>query len=287
VIAVTGGQFLPNEQMSLYWDTPSHVAGSATADTGGSFNTRVKPFAGDSPGVHKLCASVPPNPCANFALQATPSPSPSASPTPSPSPSPSAEASPTPSQVATAARVNTSLSGFDVITHPPFVFLPIFGFGAIALSLLYWAVMVIRRPRRHAALTSAAVVHRATRPDYSAGFGTAPPAPRPSTQASAWDEPMRTAAAAPPSPSAPVAPPNPPPLPPTTPAPFEPAQAAQPAQAAPPAPPAIGQPSPAVWSSGPAVPWGPGTPDAGYPDLGSSEALDRPYDDGDIPQPGD
>ena len=39
VINVSGGQFLPNESKTLYWDTPNHVAGSATADRGGSFNT--------------------------------------------------------------------------------------------------------------------------------------------------------------------------------------------------------------------------------------------------------
>ncbi|HEV2140352.1 MAG TPA: hypothetical protein VGT01_04100, partial [Candidatus Dormibacteraeota bacterium] len=86
-INVTGGQFLPNQQVSLYWDQPGHVAGATTADANGSFNTRGQPYAGDAPGVHHLCASVQPNPCANFTLQAPqPSPSPSPSPTESPSP---------------------------------------------------------------------------------------------------------------------------------------------------------------------------------------------------------
>ena len=211
VINVTGGQFNPNEQTSLYWDTPSHVAGSATADGGGSFNTRVKPFAGDSPGVHRLCASVQPHPCANFTLQsATSSPSPSPSPTDQ-SPSPSASPVETPVQlVATPARITNNLSGFDVISRPPFVFLPIFGLGALLLSLGYWAFSVLRRPRRLTPLPSAAVVHRATRPDYTAGFGTPPPSPAQPPQASAWDEPMRTVppsatppAAATPAPAAP------------------------------------------------------------------------------------
>ena len=269
VINVTGGQFLPNEAMTLYWDTPSHVAGSATADANGSFNTRVKPFAGAAPGAHRLCASVPPTPCANFALQATASPSPSPDESPSPSPSPSAEPTQTPSQVASPTRLTGSISGFDVITRPPFVFLPIFGFGAIALSLLYWAIMVIRRPRRQASIASAAVVHRATRPDYSVAFGTPPPAPSASSQPSAWEEPMR-----------PTTPPGPP------------ATAQPPAVA-----PAIGEPPPAVWSAGPAVPsvghvpWGPGTPDSGYPELAppaDAPQADARADDGaDIPQPGD
>src|SRR5207253_3174497 len=64
VINVTGGQFLPNEETTLYWDQPNKVAGAAKADGGGSFNTRVKAFSGDAPGTHKLCASVPPSPCA-------------------------------------------------------------------------------------------------------------------------------------------------------------------------------------------------------------------------------
>jgi len=202
VINVSGGQFNPNESTTLYWDTPSHVAGSATADGGGSFNARVKPFAGDPPGLHHLCASVPPHPCANFTLQsATPSPSPSASPTEE-SPSPSASSGESPILVATPARITNNLSGFDVISRPPFVFLPIFGLGALLLSLGYWAVSAARRPRRLTPLPSAAVVHRATRPDYSAGFGTPPPSSTPQQQASAWDEPMRTASSSPAPPAA-------------------------------------------------------------------------------------
>ncbi len=233
VINVTGGQFNPNEQTTLYWDTPSHVAGSATADGGGSFNTRVKPFAGDSPGIHHLCASVPPHPCANFTVQsATASPSPSPSPTEG-SPSPSASPGQTPALVATPARITNNLSGFDVISRPPFVFLPIFGLGALVLSLGYWAFTAVRRPRRLTPLPSAAVVHRATRPDYSAGFGTPPPSPTQPPQASAWDEPMRTV---PPSGPAPAAA-TPPPIP-------EPSAPAQPPE------------HPVDW--GPPVEWGTG-----------------------------
>ena len=207
VIDVTGGQFNPNQQTTLYWDTPAHVAGSATADGGGSFNTRVKPFAGDQPGVHRLCASVQPHPCANFTLVSA-TPTPSASPSPSESPSPSASPAQSPSLIATPGRVTSNPSGFDVITRPPFVFLPIFGLGALLLSLGYWAVTAMRRPRGPRPIPSAAVVHRATRPDYSAGFGAPPPAPAPQPQASAWDEPMHAAppptAAAPPAPTPPT-----------------------------------------------------------------------------------
>src|SRR5207248_3242173 len=121
VINVSGGQFLPNEAVTLYWDQPNKVAGSATADGSGSFNTRVKPFAGDALGVHRLCASVPPQPCANFALQAsTASPSPSSSPTGSPSPSASPDQTPTTFAVS-PARITTNLSGCAVTSRPPSV----------------------------------------------------------------------------------------------------------------------------------------------------------------------
>jgi hypothetical protein len=198
VINVTGGQFLPNETMTLYWDTPGHVAGSATADGGGSFNTRVKPFAGDKDGVHRLCASVPPNPCANFALlSATPSPETSPSPPATPLASPSPGESP--SEFASPARITATLNGLDVISRPPFVFLPIFAAGAILLSLGWWVINVARRPRRPGLLPSAAVVHRATRPDYSAAFGAPPPTPRSSPEPSAWNEPMRHVTPTPPA----------------------------------------------------------------------------------------
>ena len=209
VINVTGGQFLPNQTVTLYWDQPSKVAGSATADANGNFNSRVKPFGSDAPGVHKLCASinVQPNPCANFALDSG-IPSPTPTPSPPESPLPSASPDETPGQVATPVRITSNLSGLDVISRPPFVFLPIFGIGAILLSLAYWAFSVIRRPRRLSPLPSAAIVHRATRPDYSAGFGAAPAAPAapsPAEQPSAWSEPMHAA-----PPAAPLQPPSPP-----------------------------------------------------------------------------
>src|SRR5487761_850343 len=96
-ITVTGGAFLPNESMTLIWDPPNNkVAGGAVADGSGNFTTHVKPFSGDPPGIHHLCASVPPNPCATFTLQAaTVTPTPQESPSPSPDTSPSPTASPT------------------------------------------------------------------------------------------------------------------------------------------------------------------------------------------------
>jgi hypothetical protein len=252
VINVIGGQFLANEQMTLYWDQPSKVAGTATADANGNLNARVKPAATDGPGVHRLCANVPPNPCANFTLQAAET-SPSASPTPSEEPSPSPSAEPTPTQAATPARINATLSGFDVISKPPFVFLPLFGLGALILSLAYWAFSVIRRPRQLTPMPAAAVVHRATRPDYSAGFGTAPVRPADAPLASAWSESMPNA--------------GPKPAPPTV-------------SAQPPAAPSAPESQP------PAVQWGLGTPDSGYPELKPSDR--RPDDDWpEMPQPGD
>jgi hypothetical protein len=264
VINVSGGQFLPNQQMNLYWDQAGHVAGAATADANGSFNTRVKPYAGDKPGVHKLCAGVQPNPCANFALQAatpTPSPTPDESPSPLPSPSPTSN----PTLVATPARTSNNLSGFDVISRPPFVFLPIFGVGALLLALAYWAFSVIRRPRRLVPMPTAAVVHRATRPDYSAGFGTPPPRPAGSELQSAWDEPVRAGGTRPPG--APALPPTPTPPP----------MAASPAASAGPE----ADESPQHHAA-----WGLGEPDSGYPNLGTAETPNR---EGmpEPPQPGD
>ncbi len=250
VISVIGGQFLPNEQMTLYWDQPNKVAGTATADANGNFNARVKPGQNDAPGVHRLCANVQPNPCANFTLQA-PVASPPPSPTPSelPSPSPTEEPTATP-LAATPARVNTTLSGFDVISKPPFVFLPIFGVGALLLAFAYWAFSVVRRPRRLAPLPSAAVVHRATRPDYSAAFGTAPVRPADVAPSSAWTEPMPPTSVQAPPPGAPQA------------------------------PPVVQEPEP------PVVTWGLGTPDSGYP---TPPPVNRRPEDGlpEPPQPGD
>ena len=213
-ITVSGGAFLANEQMTLYWDPPStKVAGGANADPSGNFTTHVKPFATDAPGIHHLCASVAPFPCANFTLVA-------ATPTPSPSPSPSPDASPSPSPSASAARTDlpsptplaTTLSGIDLITRPPFVFIPIIGVVAILISLAYWLFSVFRRPPAPVVLATAAVVHRATRPDYAAGFGTPPPAPAPAPPPpSAWEDVTPTAhppAAMPPP--APLVEPEPP-----------------------------------------------------------------------------
>ncbi|TMG21746.1 MAG: hypothetical protein E6H99_04455 [Chloroflexi bacterium] len=249
VINVSGGQFLPNQQTTLYWDQASKVAGSATADASGSFNTRVKTFAGDGPGAHKLCASVPPSPCAIFTLDA-PQTSPSPSPSPIESPSPTAE--PTIAFTPTASPVAKTLNGIDVITSPPFVFLPITGGLAIALSLFYWLFSVLRRPRPQR-MPAAAVVHRATRPDYSAGFGTAPVGEPRQPDASAWEDSMRRVWPAPPAtPEEAVAPSEPEPAP----------AVEEPAYAAP-------------------VEWGPGKGDWGYPE------PTPPDDSHEMPKPSD
>ncbi|TMC54917.1 MAG: hypothetical protein E6J20_03080 [Chloroflexi bacterium] len=256
-ITVNGGAFLPNEQMTLIWDQPNKVAGGAVADGSGNFVTHVKPFSGDPPGQHKLCASVEPRPCATFQLEAAAtSPSPSASPTESPSPSPQATASATASPTPVAATLN----GFDLISRPPFVFLPIVGGLAILLSLGYWAVSMIRRPRFTPALPSAAVMHRAMRPDYTAGFGTPPATPtRESQSQSAWTEPVH------PHPTSP------------------PAAAAEPM----PEPPAAAEPELPHAEWGPPTEWGPGAPDAGYPELSAPDELPELPEHGDLPEPGD
>jgi hypothetical protein len=197
-ITVNGSAFLPNQSTGLYWDQPNKIAGASNADANGNFTTRVKPFATDAPGIHKLCASVQPNPCASFTLQAlASSPSPSPEPSPSPSPSPTDSVSPDPSPTPVAA----TLSGFDLLTKPPFVILPIIGGLGIAIALGYWILSLMMRPRQQA-LKSVAVAHLASRPDYSAGFGAAPAAPPPPAPVqSAWADVI------------PPQPPQPPPAP--------------------------------------------------------------------------
>lgn len=221
-IPVNGGAFLANEQMTLYWDTANKVAGGANADGSGNFTTHVKPFAGDAPGIHHLCASVAPFPCANFTLEA-PTPTPPPSPSPSPDTSPSPSPSPTPTDVPSPTPVAATLSGIDLITRPPFVFVPIIGALVILLALAYWVFSMVRRPPRPVTLPTAAIVHRATRPDYTAEFGTPPPAPAPAQPPpSAWADvlpPVQTLAPPPavepepPAPELPSSPDEPPDLP--------------------------------------------------------------------------
>ena len=190
-ITVSGSAFLPNESTSLYWDVTNHVAGASNADANGNFSTKVKPFAGDAPGLHKLCASVLPNPCAGFTLQAAAA---SPNPSPSPSPSPTSDTSPSPTASASASASPTpaaaTISGLDVMLKPPFVILPIIAAAGLAIALGYWILSLVTKPRPRT-LKSVAVAHLATRPDYSAGFGTPPPAPAaPAPEPSAWSEPV-------------------------------------------------------------------------------------------------
>ena len=196
-ITVNGSAFLPNESTSLYWDQPSKVAGASNADSNGNFTTKVKPFAGDAPGVHRLCASVQPNPCATFTLQplaASPTPQESPSPSPDTSPSPSPSDSPTAGTVS-PTPVASTLNGLDLMLKPPFVILPIIGGAGLAIALLYWILSITRRPRQKP-LKSVAVAHLASRPDYSAAFGAPPPAAAaPAPPPSAWADVIPTAAA--------------------------------------------------------------------------------------------
>ena len=212
-ITVNGGAFLANEQMTLYWDPPSNkVAGGANADASGNFTTRVKPFSGDTPGTHHLCASVPPLPCANFTLRAaTASPSPSSSPSPSDSPTPSPTATPT--DTASPTPVAATVNGLDVIMKPPFVILPIIGALGLLVALGYFVLSIVLRPRQ-TTLKSVAVSHLATRPDYAAGFGAPPAAPgAPAPVPSAWDDALPASARAVPPTTAPEVGPPPAPAP--------------------------------------------------------------------------
>ena len=258
-ITVTGQLFLKNEAMTLYWDLSTHVAGTVVTDDNGAFTKVIKPYAHDKPKVHKLCANVQPKPCASFTLQGPPTP------TPGVTPSPIDTSSPTPTDTPQASGVRPGgggLSGLDIITRPPFVFLPIIAIIGILGVLLYW---LLSKRRQMPAAPAATVVHRATRPDYMAPFptsGTPPAAPPPPAQPSAWDAPIQSAppvqpyappAAQPPPPAAPYAPTPyvPPPVPPQAPPPAPPAApprtvewpAPQNPPAAPDEPPDLPQPS--------------------------------------------
>lgn len=235
-ITVTGQEFPPNQVITLYWDDPSRSAGSTTSNSSGAFTAGVKPFPGDQPGLHHLYADVPPKPHADFLLQGPPTPTPPASPSPSDSPSPSASPSPTDTSSSSPSpsfAPVASISGIDIITRPPFVFLPIIG----ALGLLgvfgYWALSSNRRGRTSA--LPASVVHRSFRPDYGAPVGgpAAPPAaaipppsepipivPPPAAEAAPPVEPQAAEPPPPPEPFwppvepvEPAAPPAPPELP--------------------------------------------------------------------------
>jgi hypothetical protein len=164
-ITVSGGSFNPGEAMSIYWDTPNKVIGSTTADSHGNFSgVKVKPFAGDPPGLHHVCASVQPNPCAQFDLQGPPSPTPTpqASPSESPSPSPSPSESPTPTPVPIPVASNSG--GLDVLLHPPFIFLPFLAALGLLGVIAYWFLAASRR--RQPSLPAASIVHRSVRPGY-------------------------------------------------------------------------------------------------------------------------
>jgi hypothetical protein len=233
-VNVHGRQFLPNEVINLYWDSPGKVAGTATANASGSFDQTFMPFPGDAPGNHAICTTEPPSPCATFNLQAaatspTPTSSPSNSPTPSASASPSPTESPSPSPVAAA-----SINGIDIITRPPFVFLPIIALLALIGLAAYWALGGNQRSRT-LTLPAASVVHRAARPDHqktqeepappplvdtspSTGLGPEPPIREAEPPMPTHVEPPITMDPEPPAPMPPPAepppsmPPEPPPV---------------------------------------------------------------------------
>ena len=188
-ITVSGNSFLPGEQMSLFWDSPNKVVGSATADGNGNFSgVKVKPFSGDPPGLHHICASVDPTPCAQFELEAAPPPSPTPSPSPSDSPSPSESpsatptGSPTPSVVPVPAA-NDSPNNLEVLLKPPFVFLPFIAALGLLGAIAYWAFGAAAARRRVQPLPAASVVHHSYRPQ--AGLPGIEYAPPPTTSASA------------------------------------------------------------------------------------------------------
>ena len=227
-ITVTGQQFLKNESITLYWDVTSHVATSVVTDDNGAFTKVIKPYAGDKPKVHKLCANVQPHPCASFSLQGRPTPTPGITPSPVDTSSPSPGA--TTPQASGVRTGGGGISGLDIITRPPFVFLPIIAIIGLLGVLAYW---LLSRRRSMPPGSAATVVHRATRPDYMAPFptaGSAPAAPRNPAQPSAWDAPVQ-----PPTWDAPVQP-VPPAVPNVPPAAQPPPPAIGPLEPPPPAP---------------------------------------------------
>jgi Fibronectin type III domain len=257
-ITVTGQEFLKNESITLYWDVTSHVATSVVTDGTGAFTKVIKPYAGDKPKVHKLCANVQPHPCATFSLQGLPTPTPGITPSPANTSTPTPAATETPQASGVRPSVG-GLSGLDIITRPPFVFLPIIGIIGLLGVLAYW---FLSRRRSTPPSSAATVVHRATRPDYMAPFpaaGSAPPPPRNPAQPSAWDAPVQPVPPAQPyvppgqsptwdAPAQPVPPaqpymPPPAAAPPTPPAPAPPRSVEWPAPAAPDEPPDLPQPS--------------------------------------------
>lgn len=181
-ITVSGSSFLPNEPMNLYWDVASHVAATLSANGNGNFTKVVTPHANDKPGLHRLCASVQPNPCANFTLQGRPSPTPPSSPIAhqSPSSSPTTSARPTSSPAPIAGS-----SGFEIITRPPFVFFPIIAILGVLGAITY--AILSRVQWTQPSLPTASIVHRSARPD----IGPVPPASEP-LEAPAPDAPAET-----------------------------------------------------------------------------------------------
>src|SRR5207237_2143188 len=122
-ITVSGNSFNPGQAVSIDWDSDtSKVLGSATANAQGNFSgVRVKAYARAAPGLHHLCATVNPFPCAQFTLQGTPTPTPRVSPRPTPTPSASPSPSPTPSLISIHDASNNHRH--DALLIQPFGFI--------------------------------------------------------------------------------------------------------------------------------------------------------------------
>jgi hypothetical protein len=100
--------------------------------------------------------------------------------------------------VATPARIDSRFNGLEVMLKPPFVILPIIGGVGILIALIYWILSIATRRRPPQTLKSVTVGHLASRPDYSAAFGTAPLAAAPAEpMPSAWADVAHSTAAAP------------------------------------------------------------------------------------------
>jgi len=202
---VTGDQFLANQAVSIYWDVIDKVLGSTRSDAGGHFVTSVKAPDNESPGVHQICASVPPRPCAQFLLQPRPTPSPNQ---PSPSPPPPPPPSPVTSPLAPSALASPSQpprpNPIALLFTPPFIAFPILFFVSILVAAGMWA----RGPiaglfYRPPVLPEATVTHRSLRLDERAPDGGVPGEAAQPTEA----PPLEAAAPEPPPEAPPPAPP--------------------------------------------------------------------------------
>jgi hypothetical protein len=172
-ITVQGSSFRPNEQLTLYWDSPSTSLGQITADGQGAFKVDIKAPTGDV-GQHAICVIEPNQTCAIFKLEAaaTPSPSPTATVTPTPLATATTAATPVPAIVPDAPEGSSHPSAISALLQPPFVIFPVLIALALVGGSVYW-IWLGSRPRPQP-VASARVMHRSVHPVTPAAVGAVP-----------------------------------------------------------------------------------------------------------------